>query len=84
MGEQQRVAFARVFITKPDYVILDEAASALDLKNEEHLYDYLVKTNITFISVGHRPSLKTYHTFIMDICDGETWTLKNLLNEEGI
>ncbi|MFN9641389.1 MAG: ATP-binding cassette domain-containing protein [Pirellula sp.] len=35
LGEQQRVAFARVLIAKPRYVILDEATSALDSKNED-------------------------------------------------
>ena len=78
LGEQQKVAFARVFITKPDYVILDEATSALDLKNEEHLYRHLVETKTTFISVGHRPTLKAYHTFLLEICDGETRTLQTV------
>jgi len=78
LGEQQRVAFARVFLTKPDYVILDEATSALDLRNEEHLYHHLVETPITFISVGHRPTLKSYHALLLEIFEGETWTLQTL------
>ena len=78
LGEQQRVAFARVFLTKPDYVILDEATSALDLKNEEHLYHHLVATHTTIISVGHRPTLKAYHRLLLELFDGETWTLQTL------
>jgi len=78
LGEQQRVAFARVFLTKPDYVILDEATSALDLKNEEHLYHHLVETSTTFISVGHRPTLKSYHALLLELFEGETWTLQTL------
>jgi putative ATP-binding cassette transporter len=78
LGEQQRVAFARVFLTKPDYVILDEATSALDLKNEEHLYHHLVATHTTIISVGHRPTLKSYHRLLLELFDGETWTLQIL------
>jgi len=78
LGEQQRVAFARVFLTKPDYVILDEATSALDLKNEEHLYHHLVETPTTFISVGHRPTLKSYHALLLELFEGETWTLQTL------
>jgi len=31
LGEQQRLAFARVLVTRPDFIILDEATSALDL-----------------------------------------------------
>ena len=78
LGEQQRVAFARVFLTKPDYVILDEATSALDLRNEEHLYHHLVETPTTFISVGHRPTLKSYHALLLEISEGERWTLQTL------
>jgi putative ATP-binding cassette transporter len=37
VGEQQRVAFARVLLAAPRYVILDEATSALDIANEESL-----------------------------------------------
>ncbi len=33
--------------------------NALGLKNEEHLYYHLVATHITYISVGHRPTLKS-------------------------
>lgn len=60
-GEQQRLTFARILVTKPKYVILDEATSALDTHNEEQLYQMLLETQITFISVGHRPTLKKYH-----------------------
>ncbi|MBN3898057.1 MAG: ABC transporter ATP-binding protein/permease [Nostoc sp. NOS(2021)] len=67
LGEQQRLAFARILVTKPKYVILDEATSALDINNEEHLYSLLIETGITFISVGHRPSLKKYHQVIVNL-----------------
>ncbi|MDZ8237544.1 MAG: ABC transporter ATP-binding protein/permease [Nostoc sp. ChiQUE01a] len=67
LGEQQRLAFARLLITKPKYVILDEATSALDINNEEHLYSLLVETGITFISVGHRSTLKKYHQVIVNL-----------------
>ena len=73
-------AFARVFMTKPDYVILGEATSALDLRNEEHLYRHLVGTHTTFISVGHRPTLKAYHALLLELFEGETWTLQTLGN----
>jgi putative ATP-binding cassette transporter len=35
LGEQQRLAFARLLLSMPNYVILDEATSALDLANEK-------------------------------------------------
>ncbi|MBD2355144.1 ABC transporter ATP-binding protein/permease [Tolypothrix sp. FACHB-123] len=67
LGEQQRIAFARLMITKPKYVILDEATSALDIENEGNLYQYLVDTRTTFISVGHRPTLLKYHQFTLEL-----------------
>ena len=56
LGEQQRLGFARLFLTEPRYAILDEATSALDLKKEQHLYEQLQATKTTFVSVGHRLS----------------------------
>ncbi len=52
LGEQQRVAFARILINQPNYAILDETTSALDVKNEEGLYRHLQQKSTTFISVG--------------------------------
>lgn len=65
LGEQQRLAFARLLVNKPQYAILDESTSALDVKNEESLYNLLLETGITFISVGHRPTLKTFHQWVL-------------------
>jgi putative ATP-binding cassette transporter len=61
LGEQQRLAFARVLYNKPSVVALDESTSALDKDAEESIYNLLIETNITFISVGHNPSLLKYH-----------------------
>ena len=75
LGEQQRLAFARILINQPRYVVLDEATSALDIKNESTLYQYLLNTNTTFVSVGHRPSLMKYHRWILEMQEGEQWKL---------
>ncbi|MEG4941362.1 ABC transporter ATP-binding protein/permease [Microcoleus sp. F4-D5] len=65
LGEQQRLAFARILIAKPKYAILDESTSALDVNNEENLYRLLLEIGTTFISVGHRPTLKKYHQIVV-------------------
>jgi putative ATP-binding cassette transporter len=67
LGEQQRLAFARLLVTKPKYAILDESTSALDVKNEERLYTLLQELGTTFISVGHRPNLQKYHQVIVNL-----------------
>jgi putative ATP-binding cassette transporter len=75
LGEQQRVVFARLFITRPRYVILDEATSALDIKNEENLYQHLGESGTTYISVGHRPSLVKYHHLLLELLENGRWKL---------
>ena len=80
LGEQQRLAFARILINKPDYAILDEATSALDIKNEASLYKHLIDYNITFVSVGHRPTLIDYHQHVLEIQDKENWRLSKSEN----
>ncbi|WP_245894402.1 ATP-binding cassette domain-containing protein [Chamaesiphon polymorphus] len=76
-GEQQRLAFARILLSKPKYVILDEATSALDVTNERQLYELLQSQNISYISVGHRPSLVDYHHMVLDLRpnNGNSWQL---------
>ncbi|KAB2601768.1 ABC transporter D family member 2 [Pyrus ussuriensis x Pyrus communis] len=61
LGEQQRLAFARLLLSKPQLVILDESTSALDEANEVHLYKQIEKAGITYISVGHRQTLYDFH-----------------------
>ena len=70
-GEQQRIAFARVLLQKPDWVFLDESTSMLDLANEEYLYRLLQKQlpNCSIVSVGHRPSLDVHHNETIDMTD---------------
>ncbi|KAJ0501074.1 putative ABC-type fatty-acyl-CoA transporter [Helianthus annuus] len=61
LGEQQRLAFARLLLSRPDLVLLDESTSALDEANEAHLYDKINTAGITYISIGHRTSLRKFH-----------------------
>lgn len=75
LGEQQRIAFARVLLNQPSHTILDEATSALDINNEAILYEHLQRTNTTFISVGHRPTLRQYHQWVLELQPDQTWTL---------
>ncbi|MBP5974295.1 ABC transporter ATP-binding protein/permease [Brasilonema sp. CT11] len=75
LGEQQRLAFARLLITHPNFTILDEATSALDLTNEGYLYEQLQSTKTTFISVGHRESLFNYHQWVLELSQDSSWRL---------
>ena len=75
LGEQQRLAFARLLLTKPRYAILDESTSALDVGNEKRLYQLLKKTGTTFISVGHRPTLVRYHEHVLKLDGNTKWQI---------
>ncbi len=75
LGEQQRLAFARLFLANPKYAVLDESTSALDVKNEKLLYNLLQNSGTTFISVGHRPTLIPYHHSILEILPGADWRI---------
>src|SRR5487761_1661275 len=69
LGEQQRIAFARVLLAQPDLIFLDEATSALDEGDEARLYRLLRARHpdATIISVGHRESLKALHDHVVDL-----------------
>lgn len=62
-GEQQRVAFARALIYRPDWLFLDEATSALDEATEQAMYSLLAEEmpQTTVISIGHRSTLNNFH-----------------------
>ncbi|HZT20781.1 MAG TPA: ABC transporter ATP-binding protein/permease [Dongiaceae bacterium] len=62
-GEQQRLAFARALLQRPDWLFLDEATSALDPETESLLYAVLRKRlpGTALVSVAHRESLAAFH-----------------------
>jgi len=75
IGEQQRLAFARVLLCEPRYAMLDEATSALDADNEERLYRELAATRTTPVSVSHRPTLLGYHGQVLELDGDGGWRL---------
>jgi len=69
VGEQQRLAFARVLLARPEIVFLDEATSALDEAAENSLYRLLREApwRPTIVSVGHHGTLRRFHDTIVDL-----------------
>ena len=68
IGEQQRLAFARVLLARPEIVFLDEATSALDEAAEVSLYRLLREApwKPTIVSVGHHGTLRRFHDAVVD------------------
>jgi vitamin B12/bleomycin/antimicrobial peptide transport system ATP-binding/permease protein len=64
-GEQQRLAFVRVLLARPEMIFLDEASSALDGETEQVLYQLLLQElpQAAIISIAHRELVAKYHQF---------------------
>jgi vitamin B12/bleomycin/antimicrobial peptide transport system ATP-binding/permease protein len=75
LGEQQRIAFARLFLRMPKFAFLDEATSALDEENQRELYQRIRDSGISFISVGHRTTLVEFHDRILELDRSGTWEI---------
>jgi putative ATP-binding cassette transporter len=62
-GEQQRLAFARALLMRPDWLFLDEATASLPEEAQDALYRLLRERlpRTTLVSIGHRASLAEYH-----------------------
>jgi putative ATP-binding cassette transporter len=62
-GEQQRLAFARALLNKPDWLFLDEATASLPEEDQESLYQLLKEKlpGTTLVSIAHRSSLARFH-----------------------
>ena len=76
IGEQQRVAFARVLFNRPAIVFLDEATSATDEGLEHMLYSLLRSAlpQCMLVSVGHRSTLDPFHTHRLTLDGAGGWT----------
>ncbi|MCA3170897.1 MAG: ABC transporter ATP-binding protein/permease [Burkholderiales bacterium] len=77
LGEQQRLAFARLLINQPHIAFLDEATSATDEGLEHSLYELLRHElpQCTLISVGHRSTLNGFHQRKLELQGEGRWAL---------
>ena len=80
VGEQQRLAFARVILSAPEYIFLDEATSALDEPRELEMYKLLKKNlpDATVVSVGHRSTLFQVHDTQLNLDGAGNWKIKEI------
>jgi putative ATP-binding cassette transporter len=62
-GEQQRLAFTRLLLHKPEWVFMDEATSALDEEGQESLMRLFTEelAGTTLVSIAHRPGMDAFH-----------------------
>jgi putative ATP-binding cassette transporter len=85
-GEQQRIAFARILLTRPKVVFLDESTSALDEGLEFMLYQ-LVRTELPdtiVVSVSHRSTVEQHHTHELELLGDGEWRLGRVEGDEPV
>lgn len=88
-GQKLKVGFARLFLSNPDVIILDEASSMLDIESEQ-----LIMKNVkeyfqgkTIIAIAHRMhTLKSANRiFVIDGGEAvETGTHEELMGKKGL
>jgi len=88
-GQRQRIAIARMVLSEPNVVILDEATSAIDAETEYHLHTALADFlhNKTTIIVAHRLSAikQANNVYVFEAGTiGEQGTHRELLSQDGL
>lgn len=84
-GEKQRISFARILYHEPQYVVIDEGTSAVSSDVEGLLYERCKERGITLLTISTRNSLKRYHTWNLDLGQGDSgdeWTFDRIGTEE--
>ena len=60
-GQQQKLAIARIFLYKPELLLLDEPTSSLDFKNQSRIFRYLLEyqkqSGAAYLIVSHDQEL---------------------------
>ncbi len=73
-GEKQRLALAAVLVNSPDYLILDEPTTGLDLKNKRRLGGYLeelLDAGVGMMIISHDRAFATgYATRVIELSGG--------------
>jgi putative ATP-binding cassette transporter len=73
LGEQQRLAFARLLLHKPRWIFMDEATAALDEANQDAMMQLVLDElpEAALVSIGHRPGLAAFHTRTLTLVRAE-------------
>jgi len=77
-GEAQRISFLRILHHCPQLVFMDEFTSQVDLDTEKLMFDDLRDSSITYVTIGHRESVRPYHQTEIHINRDGSWQVKKL------
>ncbi len=72
-GEQQKISFIRLVLSKPNVIFLDEATNALDSDNAQNAYRQLRKylPDAILVSVSHGKGVKALHDEVLTLVASE-------------
>ncbi len=76
MGEQQLIAFVRLMLQRPSFVLLDESTSAMDPDTVKKLYRMIRDFAGTVVSVGPREALEGFHEMVLELNGKSGWTFE--------
>jgi vitamin B12/bleomycin/antimicrobial peptide transport system ATP-binding/permease protein len=80
VGEQQRIAFARILLNRPKAMFLDESTSAMDEGLELMLYQ-VIRAELPdsiLVSVSHRDTVEQLHERQLELLGGGGWRLERV------
>lgn len=80
ISEQQRIAFARILLTRPRAAFLDQSTSAMDEGLESRLYALLRAElpSTVVVSVSHRATVARFHGHELQLLGDGDWRLSRL------
>lgn len=86
-GEKQRLLLARILLTRPKVIILDESLSSLDNVTQQRIIHNLKSLGITVVAISHHFNLlkEANRLYVMD--QGrfrESGTFEELLQKDGL
>ncbi len=76
VGETQRVAFARLFLSAAKLILIDEGTASMDIAMERRMMRLVCERNCIIVSVGHRPSLLEYHDKVLHMDADGTYAVE--------
>jgi putative ATP-binding cassette transporter len=78
LGDQQLLAFARVWLAKPDFLVLDRPHSSLDSETIALLLKLLADREITYINFGDPNEPLEFYDAVLTIHPKGRWTFKKI------
>lgn len=78
LGERQRLVFARLLLSQPGVLFVDEISANLDPEREALLYRALLQANAggIVVSVAHHPALESLHRYVLELNSNGDWSLE--------